>query len=148
VLREPVSDEAEARYLAALIETVAAILDGYPTSDAYDEAALRRAERRNLLAEEEDEAEADEYTDDDDANHAVLDASSLEAVRCRLREKRLLIDALNGLRRSVETGLPERLKFDVGSPASGGDGDAAAEANDVSSSSSFTTAEARGKDEL
>ena len=40
------SDAAEARALAALLETTAAILDGYPTSDARDEALLRRARAR------------------------------------------------------------------------------------------------------
>jgi hypothetical protein len=40
LLRKAVSQESEARALAALHETVAALLDSYPTSDAEDEASL------------------------------------------------------------------------------------------------------------
>ena len=36
-----------------------------------------------------------------------------EAVRCRLREKRLLLDALNGLQRAASTTLPADVRLDV-----------------------------------
>jgi len=36
-----------------------------------------------------------------------------EAVRCRLREKRLLLDALNGLQRAASTTLPAGVRLDV-----------------------------------
>jgi len=125
----PVSDAAEARALAALLETTAAILDGYPTSDARDEALLRRAARaraaRRLFhrlktrRDEEDEEEEDE---EEDGQNLADDVA--EAVRCRLREKRLLIDALNTLQRAASLTLTGGVRLDVVA----GDG-AAAESN-------------------
>ena len=112
----PVSDAAEARALAALLETTAAILDGYPTSDARDEALLRRAARgeeafsktENEEGEEDEEGEQDEEEDGQ-----VLADDVAEAVRCRLREKRLLIDALNTLQRAASVTLTGGVRLDV-----------------------------------
>ena len=105
--RRPVSDESEARALAALHETTAAMLDGYATSDAEDEAALAVG-----LSDEESESGAEAES------RVALVGDVREATRCRLREKLLLIDALNALRREAATrrgGTP----FDL----TGGEGD-------------------------
>jgi len=45
VFAKMVSEDSEAAALASLYETAAAILDSYPTSDAEDEAILRRGLR-------------------------------------------------------------------------------------------------------
>ena len=114
MLRRPVSANAEARALAALLETVAAILDGYPTSDARDEALLRRAPGSSTEEEDDDEEEEDEEDEDDELDvSAPLADDVAEAVRCRLREKRLLLDALNGLQRAASTTLPADVRLDV-----------------------------------
>ena len=119
----PVSDAAEARALAALLETTAAILDGYPTSDARDEALLRRAARaRGEEAFSKTENEEDEEDEEEDGQNLADDVA--EAVRCRLREKRLLIDALNTLQRAASLTLTGGVRLDVVA----GDG-AAAESN-------------------
>ncbi len=125
----PVSDAAEARALAALLETTAAILDGYPTSDARDEALLRRAARARgeeafskTENEEGEEDEKDEEDEEEDGQNLADDVA--EAVRCRLREKRLLIDALNTLQRAASLTLTGGVRLDVVA----GDG-AAAESN-------------------
>jgi len=125
----PVSDAAEARALAALLETTAAILDGYPTSDARDEALLRRAARARgeeafskTENEEGEEDEEDEEDEEEDGQNLADDVA--EAVRCRLREKRLLIDALNTLQRAASLTLTGGVRLDVVA----GDG-AAAESN-------------------
>jgi hypothetical protein len=105
--RRPVSDESEARALAALHETTAAMLDGYATSDAEDEAALAVG-----VSDEESESGAEAES------RVALVGDVREATRCRLREKLLLIDALNALRREAATrrgGTP----FDL----TGGEGD-------------------------
>jgi hypothetical protein len=107
----PVSDAAEARALAALLETTAAILDGYPTSDARDEALLRRAPGSSSEEDDEEEDEDDEE-DEEDVSLPLADDVA-EAVRCRLREKRLLLDALNGLQRAASTTLPADVRLDV-----------------------------------
>ena len=114
-LRAPVSDAAEARALAALLETTAAILDGYPTSDARDEALLREGERALSHESDEDEdEEAEEDEEDEDAPASTRLADDVaEAVRCRLREKRLLLDALNSLRREASVTLPATVRLDV-----------------------------------
>ena len=106
MLRAPVSNAAEARALAALLETTAAILDGYPTSDARDESLLRRGR-----VDDGDE-DLDEDEDEDDAPAPLADDIA-EAVRCRLREKRLLLDALNSLQRAASVTLPEAMRLDV-----------------------------------
>jgi hypothetical protein len=111
MLRRPVSANAEARALAALLETVAAILDGYPTSDARDEALLRRAPGSSSEEDDEEEDEDDEE-DEEDVSLPLADDVA-EAVRCRLREKRLLLDALNGLQRAASTTLPADVRLDV-----------------------------------
>ena len=115
MLRRPVSANAEARALAALLETVAAILDGYPTSDARDEALLRRAPGSSSEEDEEDEGDEEEDDDEDDEEDVSLPLADdvAEAVRCRLREKRLLLDALNGLQRAASTTLPADVRLDV-----------------------------------
>lgn len=119
----PVSDAAEARALAALLETTAAILDGYPTSDARDEALLRRAARaRGEEAFSKTENEEGEEDEEEDGQNLADDVA--EAVRCRLREKRLLIDALNTLQRAASLTLTGGVRLDVVA----GDG-AAAESN-------------------
>lgn len=109
--RRPVSDESEARALAALHETTAAMLDGYATSDAEDEAALAVG-----LSDEESESGAE--VESEAESRVALVGDVREATRCRLREKLLLIDALNALRREAATrrgGTP----FDL----TGGEGD-------------------------
>jgi len=119
----PVSDAAEARALAALLETTAAILDGYPTSDARDEALLRRAARaRGEEAFSKTENEEGEEDEEEDGQNLADDVA--EAVRCRLREKRLLLDALNTLQRAASLTLTGGVRLDVVA----GDG-AAAESN-------------------
>jgi hypothetical protein len=124
----PVSDAAEARALAALLETTAAILDGYPTSDARDEALLRRAARARgeeafsqTENEEGEEDEEDEEEDEEEDGQNLADDVA-EAVRCRLREKRLLIDALNTLQRAASLTLTGGVRLDVvaGDGAGGG----------------------------
>jgi hypothetical protein len=124
----PVSDAAEARALAALLETTAAILDGYPTSDARDEALLRRAARARgeeaFSQTENEEGEEDEEEEDEEEDGQNLADDVAEAVRCRLREKRLLIDALNTLQRAASLTLTGGVRLDVVA----GDG-AAAESN-------------------
>jgi hypothetical protein len=112
MLRRPVSANAEARALAALLETVAAILDGYPTSDARDEALLRRAPGSSSEEDEEDEDDKEDEDDEEDVSLPLADDVA-EAVRCRLREKRLLLDALNGLQRAASTTLPADVRLDV-----------------------------------
>ena len=108
----PVSDAAEARALAALLETTAAILDGYPTSDARDEALLRRAARaRGEEAFSKTENEEGEEDEEEDGQNLADDVA--EAVRCRLREKRLLIDALNTLQRAASLTLTGGVRLDV-----------------------------------
>ena len=47
VFAKMVSEDSEAAALASLYETAAAILDSYPTSDAEDEAILRRGLRED-----------------------------------------------------------------------------------------------------
>ena len=121
-----VSEDSEAAALASLYETAAAILDAYPTSDAEDEAILRRG-----LASEDGGAEdggAVEGAEDGGAEGAgrlAVTGETREAVRCRLREKLLVVDALNALRRAAETRLrgkvPFELRGDFGDMA-GGDG--------------------------
>ena len=120
----PVSDAAEARALAALLETTAAILDGYPTSDARDEALLRRAARargEEAFSKTENE-EGEEGEQDEEEDGQILADDVAEAVRCRLREKRLLIDALNTLQRAASLTLTGGVRLDVVA----GDGAAAA----------------------
>ena len=110
----PVSDAAEARALAALLETTAAILDGYPTSDARDEALLRRARaraaRRLFQRLKTRRARRASRTEEDGQ---ILADDVAEAVRCRLREKRLLIDALNTLQRAASLTLTGGVRLDV-----------------------------------
>ena len=122
----PVSDAAEARALAALLETTAAILDGYPTSDARDEALLRRSARargEEAFSKTENE-EGEEGEQDEEEDGQILADDVAEAVRCRLREKRLLLDALNTLQRAASLTLTGGVRLDVVA----GDG-AAAESN-------------------
>ena len=147
----PVSADAEARALAALLETTAAILDGYPTSDARDEALLRRAARARgeeaFSKTENEEDEEDEEDEEEDGQNLADDVA--EAVRCRLREKRLLIDALNTLQRAASLTLTGGVRLDVGA----GDG-AAAESNAAKSNAAksppggFEVRKAKYKKEL
>jgi hypothetical protein len=95
-----VSDAAEARALRALHATAAAILDGYPTSDAEDEEALRANLRVNAEEEEEEENVEGFGGERGDAESAAF---AREAVRCRLREKTLMVNALNAVRRDAES---------------------------------------------
>jgi hypothetical protein len=115
VFAKMVSEDSEAAALASLYETAAAILDSYPTSDAEDEAILRRG-----LREEEDVEGADTAVR---ATLAVV-GETREAVRCRLREKLLVIEALNALRvaaeRRLKGNVPFELRTDFGDGAAGG----------------------------
>ena len=116
VFAKMVSEDSEAAALASLYETAAAILDSYPTSDAEDEAILRRG-----LREETEEPEGA-----DTAVRATLAVvgETREAVRCRLREKLLVIEALNALRvaaeRRLKGNVPFELRTDFGDGAAGG----------------------------
>lgn len=101
LLRKPVSETSEALALASLLETIASILDGYPTSDVEDE--------KLLASVTDDEEEEDEDKDED----IIINKNIIEAVRCRLREKRLLLDALNSMQRRVSTKVPKDLQFDL-----------------------------------
>ena len=117
-----VSEDSEAAALASLYETAAAILDAYPTSDAEDEAILRRG----LGAEGAEGAEDGGAVEGaEGAGRLAVTGETREAVRCRLREKLLVVDALNALRRAAETRLrgkvPFELRGDFGDMA-GGDG--------------------------
>ena len=105
LLARPVSDAAEARALRALHATAAAILDGYPTSDAEDEEALRANLRVNAEKEEEEEEDEGENVEGfgGDRGDAESAAFAREAVRCRLREKTLMVNALNAVRRDAES---------------------------------------------
>ena len=110
--RRPVSDESEARALAALHETIAAMLDGYATSDAEDEAALAEG-----WSDEESESGSEAES------RPALAGDAREATRCRLREKLLLVDALNALRREAATrrgGTPFDLTSGEGEDVGGG----------------------------
>ena len=106
LLARPVSDAAEARALRALHATAAAILDGYPTSDAEDEEALRANLWVNAEKEEEEEEEEEGENVEGfggDRGDAESAAFAREAVRCRLREKTLMVNALNAVRRDAES---------------------------------------------
>ena len=104
--------------MASLHETAAAILDSYPTSDAEDEAILRRGLR------EEEDAEGAEGTDTAVRATLAVVGETREAVRCRLREKLLVIEALNALRvaaeRRLKGNVPFELRTDFGDGAAGG----------------------------
>ena len=121
VFAKMVSEDSEAAALASLYETAAAILDSYPTSDAEDEAILRR-----VLREEEDVEGAEGAEGADTAVRATLAVvgETREAVRCRLREKLLVIEALNALRvaaeRRLKGNVPFELRTDFGDGAAGG----------------------------
>ena len=113
-----VSEASEARALAALHETVAALLDAYPTSDAEDEAALL------VGAERAEDDGSQEDGGSPPATPAPLEGDAREAVRCRLREKLLLVNALNGLQRAAAVRLKERaFDLDARTPRSGGGSD-------------------------
>ena len=118
VFAKMVSEDSEAAALASLYETAAAILDSYPTSDAEDEAILRRG-----LREEEDVEGAEGAHTAVRATLAVV-GETREAVRCRLREKLLVIEALNALRvaaeRRLKGNVPFELRTDFGDGAAGG----------------------------
>ena len=118
VFAKMVSEDSEAAALASLYETAAAILDSYPTSDAEDEAILRRG-----LREEEDVEGAEGADTAVRATLAVV-GETREAVRCRLREKLLVIEALNALRvaaeRRLKGNVPFELRTDFGDGAGGG----------------------------
>lgn len=118
VFAKMVSEDSEAAALASLYETAAAILDSYPTSDAEDEAILRRG-----LREEEDVEGAEGADTSVRATLAVV-GETREAVRCRLREKLLVIEALNALRvaaeRRLKGNVPFELRTDFGDGAGGG----------------------------
>ena len=118
VFAKMVSEDSEAAALASLYETAAAILDSYPTSDAEDEAILRRG-----LRETEDVEGAEGADTAVRATLAVV-GETREAVRCRLREKLLVIEALNALRvaaeRRLKGNVPFELRTDFGDGAAGG----------------------------
>jgi len=103
LLARPVSDAAEARALRALHATAAAILDGYPTSDAEDEEALRANLWVNAEKEEDEEEGENVEGFGGDRGDAESAAFAREAVRCRLREKTLMVNALNAVRRDAES---------------------------------------------
>ena len=103
-----VSEDSEAAALASLYETAAAILDAYPTSDAEDEAILRRG-----LAGEDEGAVEGAVEGAEGAGRLAVTGETREAVRCRLREKLLVVDALNALRRAAETRLKGKVPFEL-----------------------------------
>ena len=119
VFAKMVSEDSEAAALASLYETAAAILDSYPTSDAEDEAILRRG-----LREETEEPEGAEGADTAVRATLAVVGETREAVRCRLREKLLVIEALNALRvaaeRRLKGNVPFELRTDFGDGAAGG----------------------------
>ena len=119
VFAKMVSEDSEAAALASLYETAAAILDSYPTSDAEDEAILRRG-----LREETEEPEGAEGADTAVRAELAVVGETREAVRCRLREKLLVIEALNALRvaaeRRLKGNVPFELRTDFGDGAAGG----------------------------
>ena len=80
---EPISEGNERAALGVLAATLEAILEGYPTSTDADEDLLRQAARRDAVT---------------------------SAVQLRLKEKNLVINALNQLRYYEKFTLP-RLKF-------------------------------------
>ncbi len=106
-----VSEDSEAAALASLYETAAAILDAYPTSDAEDEAILRRG----LVGEDEGTVEGavEGAEGAEGAGRLAVTGETREAVRCRLREKLLVVDALNALRRAAETSLKGKVPFEL-----------------------------------
>ena len=111
VFARMVSEDSEAAALASLYETAAAILDAYPTSDAEDEAILRRG-----LAGEDEGAVGGAVGGAEGAEGAgrlAVAGETREAVRCRLREKLLVVDALNALRRVAETRLKGKVPFEL-----------------------------------
>lgn len=118
VFAKMVSEDSEAAALASLYETAAAILDSYPTSDAEDEAILRRGLR------ETEDAEGAEGADTSVRATLAVVGETREAVRCRLREKLLVIEALNALRvaaeRRLKGNVPFELRTDFGDGAAGG----------------------------
>ena len=118
VFAKMVSEDSEAAALASLYETAAAILDSYPTSDAEDEAILRRGLR------ETEDAEGAEGADTAVRATLAVVGETREAVRCRLREKLLVIEALNALRvaaeRRLKGNVPFELRTDFGDGAAGG----------------------------
>ena len=118
VFAKMVSEDSEAAALASLHETAAAILDSYPTSDAEDEAILRRGLR------ETEDAEGAEGADTAVRATLAVVGETREAVRCRLREKLLVIEALNALRvaaeRRLKGNVPFELRTDFGDGAAGG----------------------------
>jgi len=120
-----VSEDSEAAALASLYETAAAILDAYPTSDAEDEAILRRGLGAEGAEGAEDGVAVEGAEGAEGAGRLAVTGETREAVRCRLREKLLVVDALNALRRAAETRLrgkvPFELRGDFGDMA-GGDG--------------------------
>ena len=112
VFAKMVSEDSEAAALASLYETAAAILDAYPTSDAEDEAILRRG----LAGEDEgteDEGAVGGAEGAEGAGRLAVAGETREAVRCRLREKLLVVDALNALRRVAETRLKGKVPFEL-----------------------------------
>ena len=50
---------------------------------------------------------------EDKDEEIIINKNIIEAVRCRLREKRLLLDALNSMQRRVSTKVPKDLQFDL-----------------------------------
>jgi len=111
VFARMVSEDSEAAALASLYETAAAILDAYPTSDAEDEAILRRG-----LADEDEGTVGGAVGGAEGAEGAgrlAVAGETREAVRCRLREKLLVVDALNALRRVAETRLKGKVPFEL-----------------------------------
>lgn len=107
VFARMVSEDSEAAALASLHETAAAILDAYPTSDAEDEAILRRG----LAGEDEGTVGGAEGAEG--AGRLAVAGETREAVRCRLREKLLVVNALNALRRVAETRLKGKVPFEL-----------------------------------
>ena len=108
VFAKMVSEDSEAAALASLYETAAAILDSYPTSDAEDEAILRRG-----LRDETEEPEGAEGADTAVRATLAVVGETREAVRCRLREKLLVIEALNSLRVAAERRLKGNVPFEL-----------------------------------
>ena len=89
------------------------------TESVPDPSLVKRIERVDVTMDEDEGAEdggAVEGAEDGGAEGAgrlAVTGETREAVRCRLREKLLVVDALNALRRAAETRLKGKVPFEL-----------------------------------
>ena len=103
VFAKMVSEDSEAAALASLYETAAAILDSYPTSDAEDEAILRRGIREEEDVEGAEGAEGADtavHDDDEDAKNRFpslvdVDAQPAGAYRSARVDRSALMEVMS-----------------------------------------------------